>query len=382
LSELNEQIDDINEGVAKKKAEMQALNGKIDLYKDLISEKKAEAASLSDEIALIENRMAKEQLSIDIAREEIKSIELEIDLLDRQIGDNESKATKERKLLGSLARKLYRERAGRSSLEILFSNDSVSSFFDSLHATAKLQSAVNDSLKKVKALRDRLEEDKKSRETKRLDALDRKRQMEVSKLALDDQRSLKQSILIETKSSELQYRYLLADLKQEQSEADSEIMYLEKVLRQKTTLAERLKDDAAATLSWPVVPTRGISAIFHDPDYPFRYIFEHPGIDVRVSQGTPIRAAASGVVARAKDAGMGYNYVMLIHSNDLATVYGHLSKISAKEDTFVERGEIIGYSGGMPGTPGAGRLTTGPHLHFETRLDGIPVNPTRYLVAF
>ncbi|MDD5251250.1 MAG: peptidoglycan DD-metalloendopeptidase family protein [Patescibacteria group bacterium] len=380
VGELTEQIDDLKGNVTTKKKDLDAINSRIRQYESLAMQKNAEAASLADDVALIDNRIAKEQLEIDITKQEIQSVELEIELLDRQIGDKEEQLTRQRELLGALARKLYRAQAHRSLLELLLAHRTFSEFFNELHALTRLQLTVDDAVEQVKSLRSGLEQDKSNRETRRMEAMEQKRKLEVAKLDLEDQRFLKQEMLMETKSSELEYRYLLVDLKREQSDADSEIMYLEKVMREKKDLATRLAGEKAI-LSWPVVPTRGLSSVFHDPDYPFRYIFEHPAVDIRAYQGTPVRAAAAGIVARAKNAGMGYSYVMLMHSGTLSTVYGHLTRITAKEDSFVERGEIIGYSGGMPGTAGAGRMTTGPHLHFEVRLDGLPVDPLKYLVS-
>ena len=123
---------------------------------------------------------------------------------------------------------------------------------------------------------------------------------------------------------------------------------------------------------------RGLSTLFHDPTYPFRHLFEHTGVDIPEPVGTPVHAAAAGYVAWVRASRDYGNYIMIIHEDGLATLYAHLSAQWAKPDQFVNQGEVIGKSGGVPGMPGAG-LSTGAHVHFEVRKDGIPVNPMEYL---
>jgi murein DD-endopeptidase MepM/ murein hydrolase activator NlpD len=132
-------------------------------------------------------------------------------------------------------------------------------------------------------------------------------------------------------------------------------------------------------LIWPLSGSHTITATFHDPDYPFRYLFEHPAIDLRASFNTPLKASGSGYVARVNINGSSYGYIMIVHGDGLSTVYGHVNQSYVSEDEYVIQGQTIGLSGGLPGTRGAGYLTTGPHLHFEVRKNGIPVNPLEYL---
>jgi len=98
----------------------------------------------------------------------------------------------------------------------------------------------------------------------------------------------------------------------------------------------------------------------------------HTGIDFGASYGTPIHAAADGVVVSAGPLG-GYGSATVIdHGNGLATLYGHQSSISVSPGQTVKRGQIIGYVG-------CTGLCTGPHLHFEVRVLGTPVDPMPYL---
>ena len=95
----------------------------------------------------------------------------------------------------------------------------------------------------------------------------------------------------------------------------------------------------------------------------------HKGIDVKVYIGDTIRAAFDGKVRIVKYEARGYgNYVVIRHYNGLETIYGHMSKHLVKENQIVKAGDAIGLGGNT------GR-STGSHLHFETRLCGVALNP-------
>jgi lysostaphin len=100
----------------------------------------------------------------------------------------------------------------------------------------------------------------------------------------------------------------------------------------------------------------------------------HEGIDFIVDVGTPVVAAAGGVVQFAGFHPQYGNMIDIDHGNDLVTRYAHLLKILVKEGDVVQRGRHIADSGNT------GR-TTGPHLHFEVRFRGAAQNPTRFLLA-
>jgi murein DD-endopeptidase MepM/ murein hydrolase activator NlpD len=140
---------------------------------------------------------------------------------------------------------------------------------------------------------------------------------------------------------------------------------------------------ANGRLLWPI-PHAAISQGFGPTPYVFEAAYAgfphfHTGIDLAVPLGTPVFAAADGVVMLARpmtDAGgllVGYgNYVVVQHDAGLKTLYGHLLTIGVKEGDLVHRGQLIGLVGSTGNS-------TGPHTHFEVRIDNSPVDPMQML---
>ncbi len=98
----------------------------------------------------------------------------------------------------------------------------------------------------------------------------------------------------------------------------------------------------------------------------------HAGIDIGVPTGTPVRAADAGRVVLSGPTGGYGNYMCIQHTRSLSTCYAHNSRLGARKGDRVRQGQVIARAGSTGNS-------TGPHLHFETRVNGTPVNPRRYL---
>lgn len=99
----------------------------------------------------------------------------------------------------------------------------------------------------------------------------------------------------------------------------------------------------------------------------------HKGVDLAAPTGTPIYATADGLISRAGPFSSYGNYVAIEHGARIQTRYAHMSRIAVVAGSRVKKGDIIGYVGST------GR-STGPHLHYEVRIDGTAVNPIPYMV--
>ena len=126
----------------------------------------------------------------------------------------------------------------------------------------------------------------------------------------------------------------------------------------------------AATTSGMMMPVDGhITSYFGNRYHPILHFSRfHAGLDIGASWGSPIVAAGDGRVVSAGWAGGYGREVRIAHGGGIVSLYGHMSSIVAEPGSLVRQGQLIGYVG-------SSGLSTGPHVHFEVRMGGTPVNP-------
>ncbi|HEY3317801.1 MAG TPA: peptidoglycan DD-metalloendopeptidase family protein [Coriobacteriia bacterium] len=173
----------------------------------------------------------------------------------------------------------------------------------------------------------------------------------------------KESLLAETKGNIAKLRAIVAA-------EEAEAARIERLLR---SSASHGNGRYAGTLTWPTPGYETITSPFGWRIHPILKTRKfHSGIDIRAPYGAKIVAAGNGTVIFAGDRGGYGNVVMIDHGNGLVTVYAHQSSVAVSPGTRVRQGQKIGEVGSTG-------LSTGPHLHFEVRVNGDPRDPMGYL---
>lgn len=362
-----------------KKAQLKSIEDDLNYYKQKIGEAQKKTVSLKNQLELLNDQIKKTELEIQEA--DMKVSQLDSDIADLSSGINNTKKNIElqKGMVAYYLRELQRVKR-KSPLEIFLLQPSFSKFFDEMRNLEVMQNNLTDSIERLKAMQNDLEKSQNDLKDKKEQILKLKKDSQNKKAKLETQKTTKTFLIGETFASEAKFQALLIDTQKEQQDLDAEISRLENAVKDKLRQND-LFPSGSVILTWPV-PKDEVTTYFHDPDYPYRFILgEHSGLDIRAAQGTPIAAPAPGYVlkVRASTTWRDYSYVIIAHAGGVSSVYIHLSKVYVKADTYVSRGQIIGLTGGTPRTVGAGLWTTGPHLHFEIRANGIPVNPLDYI---
>lgn len=374
-SELQAQLDQKNQDIA-------ALEKEIAGYQTQITATLQSANTLQGEIKKLDLTKKKLDTDIRLTQKKIDATELSIQQLSRDIGDKQARIEIERQGIEESIRQI--SMSDDSTLfERIQNHRTLSDYLDIALSLNRFQAEVATHTAELAFMKESLTNTKTAQEKK-------KQELNTFRSQLQDQRSLaiqnqqeKDRLLKETKNQEANYRKILADKEKLRASFQKEIANLEAKL--KLIDPSHIPQAHAGILSWPLDRIR-ITQIFGDTDFARAHsqLYSgkgHNGIDLAAPQGTPIKAAETGIVVGTGNTdsvcpGASYGkWVLIRHNNGLSTLYAHLSLIKVGEGQNIGVGELVGYSGSTG-------YATGPHLHFTVYLsEGVQVTSRKSTVC-
>ncbi|MFH0917211.1 MAG: peptidoglycan DD-metalloendopeptidase family protein [bacterium] len=375
-SELNEKLEDTRVQIQKLRTKM-------------AEAEKARKAALGDIVALdqsiegLEKELRIATGARDAAAEKLAALRNQLDQVSvelarkrAQLGQTERDLQTQQEVFNTRVANVYKSGGRLIYLEALLEPSSLSQFVGRIDLLSVVVGQDNTILGQIKDLKTQvvaqrqaleeertrvaaLEQDQRAL-TKELQARADKRQASLERL--ESARKAKQQVVKKTEKDKAAWA------KQEDAlvaESDRIGSMLRSLSVGRSTKA------GSGILAWPVDGnvTSGFGYRIH-PIFHVRKM--HTGIDVSAGMGTSIRAASGGTVVSAGWRGGYGKCVVISHGGGLATLYAHQSEILVTEGQSVKRGEVIGKVGSTG-------YSTGPHLHFEVRVNGSPVDPMGYL---
>ena len=370
-------------------AEDEDLTNQLDSIQQQVNQQNAAKAdaetvigSVSEQLRQIEEQLRQATAELGTIKEQRVAVENDIILNERQLAEAQKRLEGRESVFYKRVRDIYIN--GRLSyLDVVIGSKDFSDFANRLEVLKRIIDSDITLINEIKKERAEIEAHKQKLEA------DRAKLVELEKAALAKQAEIEQKkaernvVLQKAQNDRATAMQAIEELNA--SSAQVSAMLKE---RQAARAAAAAAAAAAAQssggqgasdnwvqgtgqLGWPV--SGEITSPYGYRVHPiWGTTIYHSGIDIGVDEGTPVHAADGGVVVWSGWMG-GYGYAVVIdHGNGLSTLYGHNSELAVDEGQSVAKGQVISYAGSTGNS-------TGPHVHFEVRVNGDPVDPMGYL---
>lgn len=370
-------------------AEDEDLTNQLDSIQQQVNQQNAAKAdaetvigSVSEQLRQIEEQLRQATAELGTIKEQRVAVENDITLNERQLAEAQKRLEGRESVFYKRVRDIYIN--GRLSyLDVVIGSKDFSDFANRLEVLKRIIDSDITLINEIKKERADIEAHKQKLEA------DRAKLVELEKAALAKQAEVEQKkaernvVLQKAQNDRATAMQAIEELNA--SSAQVSAMLKE---RQAARAAAAAAAAAAAQssggqgasdnwvqgtgqLGWPV--SGEITSPYGYRVHPiWGTTIYHSGIDIGVDEGTPVHAADGGVVVWSGWMG-GYGYAVVIdHGNGLSTLYGHNSELAVDEGQSVAKGQVISYAGSTGNS-------TGPHVHFEVRVNGDPVDPMGYL---
>lgn len=350
-------------------AKRSAIGKQMDSLKAQIAAAKDQETRLQLTIQSIDLQVQQTEQNISDAQAQLDRIDTDLSNAEQQLADTRARLAVDKKELASQLVVIYKQ-GETSTINRVLGSTTFNQFWQQLIDVRRLASSQQDTLDAVTA------------EEKRADQLvsDISQKQAQQKQALADLKTQEDGLQVQLSARQA----TVAELQQVQAQDQAQLALAEKSAQEVDGEIAQIKAQMAANAAhgnghfiWPeqgpITQPFGCTPYQfenYDPNCPSRHF--HTGIDIGAPWGTPVAAGDAGV-AYTYYSSYGYgNHVIIDHGNGWISLYGHLASFAIGNGQTVGRGQIVGYEGSTGNS-------TGPHLHFEVRLNDTPVNPLNYL---
>jgi len=348
------------------KAQQKKVQQQMERQKQALLQKEKEKKTFQGQLAALEMDMEEVKEDIESLEKQLKTAEGQVQQAEKELEQTQADLDKRTEIFKKRIREVYIN-GQVSYLEVAFQAASVSDFLMRFDLLEKLVEQDVEMLHSIEMKKDEVTQKKAELEQQRNKIAEIKRSTENQRQKLADRQEEKRRLLQTVDQEKAAAEKALDELEQLSQDLS------EKIKKIQAERQKRSNNHFGGVFSWP---TPGYTRITSDYGMRLHPITKtnrmHTGIDIGAPAGASIQAADAGTVIYCGLLGAYGNVVVIDHGDGISSMYAHQSKILVSENQQVERGEVIGKVGSTG-------WSTGPHLHFEVRKDGDPVNPWSYL---
>ena len=360
--QTNNEIDpELQQQQEELKNKINSTNLKLEYVKGELSSALMQVQELEDKVLKYKSEMAE-------LTEKLESLERTISEAKEKIKIVEADYNEKEKMLAERLVEIY-EKGETRYLDLLLSTTDIVGFVSGYFFISEMVEYDNNLMQEVNDKRVELDTIKTKLEKEETEAKVIKAKKEQTTIVLQNTITLQSSYTEKLTAEERELREEISNYKQEQAR-------IEFLIWQATNSTTGLDIQyTGGTMIWPVaISGTAITSDYGVREHPIQGIVkEHTGIDIgNATYGSPVVAAADGIVTYAGWLGGYGNCVIINHGNGLVTLYGHGQKVLTELHKEVKKGDLIMEVGSTGNS-------TGPHLHFEVRLNGNYVNPLNYV---
>lgn len=301
-------------------------------------------------------------------KNQVAEMEKNIEVIDADIDKVQAEYDRKENLLKKRMVALYK--AGDATyLDVLLSSSSIVDFLSKYYMLEKIIDYDTDLMKELEVEKNSIENKKQEQEKKKADLKVAKAKAGQMQILMENNKMLQENYSAKLTTEEATLNEQILQYKQEQEEIERQI---QAAINWSGDLAIQYK---GGVMIWPVgVNGTYITSPFGNRLHPIQGVYKyHSGIDIgNAGYGAPVLAAADGIVTYAGVMSGYGNCVMINHGSGIVTLYGHGQTIYATLGQTVKQGDVIM-------AVGSTGYSTGPHLHFEVRKDGVATSPIPFL---